>query len=152
MNTQQMARKKLQDASIRPSAIRVSLLTYLLSHPIHPTADQIYLALQPEMHTLSKTSIYNTLSLLKEAGLVRQVVTDGKEARYDAGTDDHGHFVCLKCQRIYDFPLQAEEFSSPGSLEFDIHEKYIIFTGICKSCRNKMKEEENEKSFRNKNC
>ena len=60
----------LQSHGIKPSPQRIAVMDYLLNSRMHPTADEIYLALSPSMPTLSKTTVYNTLKLLVEAGAV----------------------------------------------------------------------------------
>lgn len=136
MSTLETARVILEDAGIRPSTIRVHLLSYLLSHPVHPTVDQIYQALTPEIFTLSKTTVYNTLGVLTEAKLVKQLTIDGKETHYDADTKEHGHFFCTSCGRIYDFTINTEQ-SVPLDLSgFRIDEKNVYFSGICSKCQN----------------
>ena len=53
----------LLERGIKPSQQRIALLEYLVKHPVHPTADELYSRLSPMMPTLSKTTVYNTLRL-----------------------------------------------------------------------------------------
>lgn len=55
--------ERLLDHNIKPSMQRIAIMQYLMEHPIHPSADDIYTALSPSMPTLSKTTVYNTLKL-----------------------------------------------------------------------------------------
>ena len=74
----------LNSHNIRPSVQRIAILKYLLEHRIHPTVDDIYLALNPTMPTLSKTTVYNVLRNLVENGAVLALTIDEKNVRYDA--------------------------------------------------------------------
>ena len=59
---------RLLEHNIKPSMQRIAIMEYLMEHPIHPSADDIYTALSPSMPTLSKTTVYNTLKLFSEQG------------------------------------------------------------------------------------
>ena len=67
------AAQSLQEKNIRPSLLRIKILEYLISVKTHPTVDEIYDKLLPEIPTLSKTTVYNTLKLLVEAGFPKQL-------------------------------------------------------------------------------
>ena len=60
--------ERLLEHNIKPSMQRIAIMEYLMNHPIHPSADDIYTALSPSMPTLSKTTVYNTLKLFSEQG------------------------------------------------------------------------------------
>ena len=64
---------ELKKKNIRLSHQRLKVLEYITMHRTHPTVDHIYNDLQKEVPTLSKTTIYNTLNTLKDAGLVKVV-------------------------------------------------------------------------------
>ncbi|MGI6644046.1 MAG: transcriptional repressor [Bacillota bacterium] len=82
-------RKRLVGAGIRCSYPRILVLDYLLTNKTHPTADEIYCSISKVIPTLSKTTVYNTLNLLVNASLAREVTIEGHETRYD-GTVDVG--------------------------------------------------------------
>ena len=65
--------ERLLDHNIKPSMQRIAIMQYLMEHPIHPSADDIYTALSPSMPTLSKTTVYNTLKLFSEQGALREM-------------------------------------------------------------------------------
>ena len=69
----------LNSHNIRPSVQRIAILKYLLEHRIHPTVDDIYLALNPTMPTLSETTVYNVLRNLVENGAVLALTIDEKK-------------------------------------------------------------------------
>ena len=96
----------LQDYGIRPSLTRVLIYDYLRQHRTHPTADEIYSALSPEAPTLSKTTVYNTMKLLSEKGVIKTITIEEQQARFDACTDTHGHFLCKDCGKVFDFDTE----------------------------------------------
>lgn len=129
----------LKKHGIRPSTIRLKVLQYLLENRIHPTAEDIYKSLINDIPTLSKTSVYNTLDLFLEKGVVNTLSLKEKELRYDINTYLHGHFKCEVCRKVYDFPvtdkiLEVNELEGSTIKSIDINAY-----GICKKCNEKNK-------------
>ncbi len=130
------AMKRLQDVDIKPSYQRVKVLEYLMRDQNHPTADEIYQNLHKETPTLSKATVYNTLRLFEERKLVSTMSADRVETRYDLLTEGHGHFVCTKCETIFNFPYTFKnEYEDLDG--FDIASEEIVLKGICKDCQKK---------------
>ena len=132
--TIEMLTDELKKKNIRLSYQRLKVLEYMVTHRNHPTVDQIYNDLQKEVTTLSKTTIYNTLDALKKAGLIKVVTIEDNEVRYDSITDDHGHFKCESCERIFDFDVNFNSFDTKGLNDFKINNKDVYFKGVCPNC------------------
>jgi Fur family peroxide stress response transcriptional regulator len=128
---------QLENSGIKPSVQRIKIFEYFLQNKNHPSAESIYLELKREVPTLSKATVYNTLGLFLEKGLVQIVASDQYHARYDLVEMKHGHFICLSCKEVYDFPYQYTEKYS-GLDEFEIQSEEITIKGICKSCLDNM--------------
>ena len=84
----------------------------LVRHRLHATADEIFAALNRDDPRASRATVYNSLRSLAHSGLVREVISDGKAARYDANVRRHHHFVCERCGGVediewFDFPRTA---------------------------------------------
>lgn len=123
----------LKDFGIRPSVQRLKVLEYFFRNKNHPTAEQIYEGLNAEMPTLSRATVYNTLGLFKERHLIRTVSSENQNTRYDLTGNEHGHFYCIRCREIYDFPYCYA--GSYAQLEgFGIESEEIIVKGVCKRC------------------
>jgi Fe2+ or Zn2+ uptake regulation protein len=135
--------KMLSEKDIRPSHQRIKILEYLLENKQHPTVDMIYNELHEEIPTLSKTTVYNTLSLFNEAKLVRILSIDDNEARYDIDIENHGHFICKKCGDIHDFEINLDSLVKDNLDEFEINEKHIYFNGICPKCKTDIRQSNN---------
>ena len=126
----------LRQFSIKPSVQRAAVMDYLLNNKIHPTIDEIYLALSPSMPTLSKTTVYNTLNLFVERGAAQSLVIDEKKARYDVDITDHAHFICKSCGAIHDiFDLNPTQYKLPLNTAFTIQTVQIAYSGICNCCK-----------------
>lgn len=122
---------------IKPSYQRMKIFQYLLDNKTHPTVDEIYKALSPEIPTLSKTTVYNTLNLFMEKNIARVIIIEENETRYDVDMDVHGHFKCQECQKVVDLPFQLENLDIESMKDFKINEYHIYFKGICPKCLNK---------------
>ncbi len=122
----------LTEKSVKPSHIRIKVLEYLDKNRIHPTADEIYEGLEKEIPTLSKTSVYNTVKLFRQAGLIAELTIEEDKLRYDFNTAFHGHFKCERCGKVYDVP---EKDSDNENLKgFLVKEKNVYYSGVCKGC------------------
>ena len=126
--------QKLKAGKIHLSHQRLKVLEYLVQNQCHPTVDQIFTSLHKEISTLSKTTVYNTLRVLAEAGMVRVITIEDNEARYDITTEDHGHFKCESCGKIYDFKIDADALVTGDLDHFKIKDKNIYFKGVCPRC------------------
>ena len=123
----------LMKYNIRPSLTRVMIFDYLREHRTHPTADEIFTALHPKAPTLSKTTVYNTMKLLANEGIIKLITIEEQQSRFDADADDHGHFLCTECGKVYDFDINFPPAQLPKG--FDISTKDIYFTGKCSKCK-----------------
>jgi Fe2+ or Zn2+ uptake regulation protein len=122
----------LMEKGIRPSLTRVMIYDYLLRHRTHPTVDEIYKGLSPKAPTLSKTTVYNTVKLLSQEGAIKMLTIEEQQARFDACTDHHGHFLCNDCKKVYDFDVDVPTDMLPEG--FTAQTKEIFYTGMCKCC------------------
>lgn len=128
----------LNENGIKPSIQRIAVMEYLLKYRSHPTADEIYQALSPEMPTLSKTTVYNTLRLFVEQGAAVMLTIDERNANFDADVRPHAHFYCKQCTRIYDLPVKAKQLLQTTEVpdEFQVDEASLYVKGVCKDCKN----------------
>ena len=127
----------LRSRGIQPTQQRVAVYRYLLEHRTHPTADTVYQALGEEFPTMSRTTVYNTMRALYEADLLRIVTIDAEEQHFDADVADHGHFRCMVCGKLFDFPLPATTSVSLAPSEFETTRFDVYASGICPQCQQK---------------
>ena len=133
MNATPDTRAYLNEYGIRPSVQRIAVMNYLLHHRTHPTAEEIYQALAPEMPTLSRTTVYNTLELLVARGAVIHLTIDPRFSRYDGDISLHGHFLCDHCGTLYDVPLKTlPEALYPKEHRVNSAQRY--YRGTCAHC------------------
>ena len=125
----------LMDHGIKPSPQRVAIMKYLMENNVHPDVELIYSDLVPDMPTLSKTTVYNTLKLFCDKKAAVALFIDDKNVRYDGVMTTHAHFKCKKCDTIYDVSLEeADVPTCRSSSEFQLDETQVYFLGTCQKC------------------
>ncbi len=127
--------KLLQAHGVRPTAQRLAVYEYLLTHRTHPSAEAIYEALLPTYPSFSRTTIYNSLKVLMQAGLIRVVTIDPMEQHFDGDAADHGHCRCEKCGRLFDFAFPADHIARFIPDGFTVNRQDVFFSGVCSECR-----------------
>jgi len=126
----------LTAGGVKASAQRIAILRFLMGNRTHPTVDEIFKALQPTNPTLSRTTVYNTLRLLTETGIIRCIGTGcGDGARWDYSTQDHAHFLCTSCGHVTDinYSFSSTTFPLPPA-GYTVKTADIILKGICPHC------------------
>lgn len=127
----------LKTNGIKPSYQRIKIYEYLMNTKDHPTVESIYSALNGQIPTLSKTTVYNTLKIFIDKGIAMAITIDDNEVRFDAFIDTHGHFKCQECHKVYDFQVNFEGAIGDQLDDFQILEQQMFFYGICRSCNEK---------------
>lgn len=83
----------LVEHGIQPTQQRLDIGEILFARPQHMSAEQVLkLVNQDGRGAVSKATVYNTLGLFAERGLVREVIVDPSKVFYDSNTSDHHHF------------------------------------------------------------
>jgi Fur family peroxide stress response transcriptional regulator len=129
--------KALQARGLRSTTQRRLVMAFLLKNRGHATADEIFAAVNRAHPRASRATIYNNLRDLVQAQLVREVVADGRAARYDAVIERHHHFACDRCGRLEDIAwFELPEVSRRrGALSGRKLRAYeLLLRGVCKAC------------------
>ena len=105
--------ERLRDAGLRPTRQRLALAELLFGHGHrHVTAEQLHREARDAGLSVSLATIYNTLNQFTEAGLLRQVVTNGNHTFYDTNTDEHYHFYVEEADQLIDIPAEQIDLSA----------------------------------------
>jgi len=116
---------------------RLAILEYLENNRSHPSAEDIYNALKPHFPSMSFATVYNTLEVLVEKGLVKEISVESNKKRFDAFTHPHYHFFCKSCKKIIDVE-NNQNITIPKELkDYELSEFQVIFYGFCPECKNK---------------
>jgi Fur family peroxide stress response transcriptional regulator len=125
----------LEAGGLRCTPQRYAVMAFLMKHNRHPTATEIFEAVNRVDPRSSRATTYNNLRDLVQAGLVREVAVEGRAARFDAKGMRHHHFVCDRCGNVEDIewyavPKPASRFLGKRVLR----ECELIFRGVCTNC------------------
>ena len=82
----------LKNHKIRPTPQRIDIARMLLAKPQHLSAEQVFTQVNTKDELVSKATVYNTLNLFADKGLINQVVVDSRYVFYDSNTESHHHF------------------------------------------------------------
>lgn len=122
-----------KEKGFRATPQRIAVYKYLCENRTHPTVDDIYSFLSAIYPSFSKTTVYNALDALEKQGLITSVKIDSERIHYDAESELHGHFMCEKCRKIYDFKLNNIVCSRLDG--FDISKREVYYSGLCPECK-----------------
>jgi len=103
--------RRLAGFGIRPTAQRVRIAVLLLASPQHLSAEQILATLRASGGRVSKATVYNTLNLFAERGVIRQLSVDGARTWFDSNVAPHYHFHDMDTGALVDVPVPEVEFA-----------------------------------------
>ena len=131
-------KRSLAESGLRCTPQRYAVMSFLLTHRGHPTAAEIFEAVNRLDPRCSRATTYNNLRDLVQSGLVREVAAEGRAARFDAKGMRHHHFICDQCGVVED--LDWCKVSAPSSSSLGkriLRESEVIFRGLCERCASK---------------
>lgn len=133
-------KQELIDAGIRPSVQRLAIFEYVRQSCQHPTAEVVYEALCDELGSLSLTTVYNTLKLFVDAGLISMLTIDDTFRCFDGNRNYHAHFRCNHCGCIVDMEMKKDFISLVEGVEgYEVTDAQLYLKGLCPVCIKKMK-------------
>jgi Fe2+ or Zn2+ uptake regulation protein len=125
---------------------RRAIVEYLVAHDDHPSARQVFGAVQSGEKQISLATVYNTLATLVELGFVKEMEFEAGDNRYDTRPSPHINLVCTVCGMITDFdgqpPVSIEEIRK--ALGFRTTAVRMEYHGVCASCRSKANDPKTE--------
>src|SRR5690554_3734495 len=136
----QEALHSLKSTKVRMTPQRHAILEFLFNAKTHPTADDIYKALEGKFPNMSVATVYNNLRVFKEVGLVRELTYGDSSSRFDSNTSDHYHVICDDCGKIVDFHypgLDEVETLAEHVTGFKVKEHRMEIYGTCPECNKK---------------
>ncbi|HLR07637.1 MAG TPA: peroxide-responsive transcriptional repressor PerR [Bacillota bacterium] len=128
----------LKESGVRITPQRHAVLEYLINSMTHPTADDIYKALENKFPNMSVATVYNNLRVLREIGLVRELTYGDSSSRFDCNMTDHYHIICNSCGKIVDFhypTLDEVEALAEQVTGFEVSHHRMEIYGTCNECQ-----------------
>lgn len=116
----------LRAAGIRPSSHRIKVAEYVLRTSEHPSAEQVYERVQGELPVLSRGTVYNTLNLLVEKGLLRALVLHEGRTVFDPCLERHHHFIDDVTGEVVDVPWDAVQVGAVSGVRGIAVREYMV--------------------------
>ena len=130
-----VVKSSLEGSGLRCTAQRYAVMAFLMDHTGHPTAAEIFEAVNSVDPRCSRATTYNNLRDLVKAGLVREVAVEGRAARFDLNGMRHHHFICDRCGTVED--VEWYDVPQPASRSLGkriVRECQLIVRGLCGKC------------------
>ena len=128
-------KRTLEGCGLRCTPQRYAVMACLVDHKGHPTAAEIFQAVNRVDPRSSRATTYNNLRDLVKAGLVREVAVEGRAGRFDLEGMRHHHFICDRCGNVED--VEWYNVPQPASRSLGkriVRECQLIFRGLCAKC------------------
>ena len=138
MTTQEHLVARLKLLGIRLTPQRLAIAEVVINSADHPTVREIFERVRDFFPYVTLATVYSTLSLLQQAGIVRELPFP-KQSRYDANLSPHANLVCLSCGAVVDAAVGQEsvaelERAIGQSADFRIASQRVDFYGYCEGC------------------
>ncbi len=142
--------RRFTNHGIRMTQSREAIIDVLNGADGHLTAAEIYLKAHELNPAVGLTTVYRTLDILTEMGVVYKFEFGEGKARFEltgesTDRDHHHHLVCMKCKRIIDYSdmlgeerafIEKIQAKLAERYDFEIRDHFLRFNGICGQCRN----------------
>jgi Fur family transcriptional regulator, peroxide stress response regulator len=136
--------ERLRSIGCRLTPQRRAILEIFEGEPKHLTPQQIYGQLQPRLSSLSLATVYNTLELFEEVGIVKRVNARDGQTYFDPTVEPHHHGVCDGCGELFDVHIESDSLHQllanartlhEGAAEFRVEQASVWLRGVCATCQ-----------------
>ncbi|MEA2491385.1 MAG: Fur family transcriptional regulator, peroxide stress response regulator [Acidobacteriota bacterium] len=134
MASKQTPAEVLNDHGIQPSAQRVAVAEFVLHTAEHPSADIVWKRVRDRFPWISRATVYNSLNLFVEKGLLRRLTIAEDSVVFDPRTETHHHFIDEESGAIHDVPWENVQVCNIESLRgFEVHDYMVVMRGVKKA-------------------
>ena len=130
----------LATRGLRLTRARAAIVEAALERPGHFPVEDLVADLKARGYRGSKATVYRTLPLLTDAGILQAAGVDGESRRYEAafGREHHDHLVCRGCGAVVEFELEAfdileRDIAARHGFTLEGHQHQLF--GRCPACR-----------------
>lgn len=121
---------------LRCTPQRYAILEYVMRCGEHPTAEEVYRAINRRIPRASRATVYKNLREMAQAGLIQELTVRSDAVRFEANMKPHHHFICERCGKVEDI----EWFDVPKLKQRQavglrkIHRFELVLRGLCEAC------------------
>lgn len=124
---------------VRNTQQKQLILSIMDGNKNHPTADEVYEAARKHDSHISRGTVYRNLNQLVEAKKILKILVPDSSDHFDSCVDDHYHFFCNKCEKVFDIPYKNKKVIDdfPKEMEkagFVMESSNLIIMGRCPNC------------------
>ncbi|MGH2983790.1 MAG: Fur family transcriptional regulator [Solirubrobacterales bacterium] len=131
--------ERLRERGLRATSQRLVMHRLLRERNRHLSAEQLLAEASGHLPGVSLPTVYSTLELFEELGIVRRVNDGGGTRLWDTRPDEHNHMVCRRCGRVEDIeaPLDLDQaHRSARRAGFAPDRAEVVVSGLCADCAN----------------
>jgi Fe2+ or Zn2+ uptake regulation protein len=130
LNSMQALLDILRQNGIQPTPQRLEVAKYVLEAENHPSADQVLEVVLRRCPTISRATVYNTLNLLVDKGLLAARTLREGAVVFDPCIKPHHHLIDTETGQIHDIPWEALDVQGATSCEgFDVQDYQVVLRG-----------------------
>ena len=126
------------EPGIRMTTQRAAILAVVQTAEKHLTAGEIFERVRRRYPTIAYGTVYRTLHLLAELGLIQEFPFGDQASRFDRRTDRHDHVHCTVCGSLVDVDVPIAILARQVAADqtgYQIHEHQTVFSGVCPDCQ-----------------
>ena len=142
-------REELKQSGVKATHQRLEIFREVIRSGEHPDVESVYQGVRRRIPSVSLDTVYRTLWLFLEGGLIATLGSSQNRVRFDGNIRPHHHFICKKCSRVFDFASREfDELTAPSEVKAwgNVERTHVEFKGLCARCRKK----QGEHSLKNK--
>lgn len=126
----------LNSRKLRKTPERFEILRNVVSYKGHFDVDTLYTLMENNGYHVSKATVYNTLELLCDAGIIRKLLFDTHQARFELANLTHSHLVCTQCGDIREISLEGIDAKLAAMSFHGFNPAYVstCIYGVCEKC------------------
>ncbi|HEX6095691.1 MAG TPA: Fur family transcriptional regulator [Thermoanaerobaculia bacterium] len=129
----------LREKGIQPSAQRVAVASYVLHTHEHPSAELVFRRVKEHFPWISRATVYNTLNLFVEKGLLQRLTIAEDSVVFDPVTGMHHHFIDEDTGAIHDVPWERVQVCNIETLQdYDVKQYAVVMRGKLKNTKGEM--------------
>lgn len=127
---------RLRERDLRVTSQRLVIHRALCGRPQHLTAEQVLESVSESLPGISLPTVYATLELLEELGLVRRIATGNGAVLFDSRVEPHAHMVCRRCRATADLDASVSAWAMARAKEagFVPENAQLVVWGLCEPC------------------
>jgi len=129
-----------RNKSVKLTHQRIEIFREIALTGDHPDAEQVFKRVRKRIPTVSLDTVYRTLWLLSDLGLIVTLSSGRERTRFDANLSNHHHFICSQCGLTRDFySSELDDIRPPETLDAfgEVKNFHIEARGICRRCAKK---------------